>query len=42
MTAQTEDRAAVRCSIDVTADPDRAFRVFTEGIDTWWHRDHHV
>jgi len=29
-------------SITVKASPDHAFRVFTEGIDTWWPRTHHI
>jgi uncharacterized protein YndB with AHSA1/START domain len=28
--------------VKVTASPERAFTVFTEGIDQWWPRDHHV
>jgi len=34
--------APVRKSITVKAGVDRAFRVFTEGIDTWWPRAHHI
>jgi len=26
----------------VKADPERAFRIFTEGFDTWWPRSHHI
>ncbi|MCW2752283.1 MAG: hypothetical protein JWR83_3393 [Aeromicrobium sp.] len=40
MTSQTD--TTVRHSIDVTAPPDRAFEVFTAGIDRWWTRAHHV
>jgi uncharacterized protein YndB with AHSA1/START domain len=29
-------------SINVKASVERAFRVFTEGIDTWWPRTHHI
>src|SRR5580658_6612400 len=29
-------------SITVRAGAERAFRVFTEGIDTWWPRGHHI
>lgn len=32
----------VRKSVTVKADAERAFRVFTEGIDTWWPRSHHI
>jgi uncharacterized protein YndB with AHSA1/START domain len=33
---------AIRRSIVVKAGMERAFRVFTEGIDTWWPRQHHI
>jgi len=33
---------SVRKNITVKASADRAFRVFTEGFDTWWPRDHHI
>jgi uncharacterized protein YndB with AHSA1/START domain len=42
MTVQTDKETAVRCSIDVAADAERAFAVFTDGMDGWWNRDHHV
>jgi uncharacterized protein YndB with AHSA1/START domain len=42
MTAMTDDSAAVRTAVDVAAPPERAFAVFTAGIDTWWNRAHHV
>ncbi|HEX3875413.1 MAG TPA: SRPBCC family protein [Bryobacteraceae bacterium] len=32
----------VRKTIVVRASQERAFRVFTEGIDTWWPRTHHI
>ena len=32
----------VRKSITVKTNPERAFRVFTEGIDTWWPREHTI
>jgi uncharacterized protein YndB with AHSA1/START domain len=32
----------VRKSISVRASADHAFRVFTEGFDTWWPRGHHI
>ena len=40
MTTQTD--AAARTSVEVTAQPDRAFEVFTSGIDRWWNREHHL
>jgi uncharacterized protein YndB with AHSA1/START domain len=33
---------AVRKSVTVGVPADRAFRVFTEGIDGWWFREHHI
>jgi uncharacterized protein YndB with AHSA1/START domain len=42
MTNQTDDSTVVRTSVDVTVAPDRAFTVFTDGIDRWWTRAHHV
>lgn len=33
---------SVRRSITVKAGAERAFRVFTEGIDTWWPKTHHI
>lgn len=38
----TTTEAPVRKSVTVNADIERAFRVFTEGIDTWWPRSHHI
>ena len=32
----------VRKTITVKASADRAFKVFTEGFDTWWPRSHHI
>lgn len=32
----------VRKSITVRASAERAFRVFTEGVDSWWPRAHHI
>jgi uncharacterized protein YndB with AHSA1/START domain len=40
-TSATPD-AAVRRSVTVKTDVARAFRVFTEGFDTWWPRSHHI
>lgn len=42
MTVQADKPTAVTTSIDVAAPPERAFAVFTAGIDTWWTRSHHV
>jgi uncharacterized protein YndB with AHSA1/START domain len=41
MATQLSD-AAVRTSVTVDAPVDRAFRVFTEQIGTWWDPDHHL
>jgi uncharacterized protein YndB with AHSA1/START domain len=38
--ADSETSAAF--SIDVDVPRERAFRVFTEGIDRWWPRTHHI
>jgi uncharacterized protein YndB with AHSA1/START domain len=32
----------VQKTINVHASPERAFEVFTEGIDSWWPRTHHI
>ncbi len=34
--------APVRKSITVKATAERAFQVFTERVDTWWPRTHHI
>jgi len=34
--------APVRKSVTVKAGAERAFEVFTQGIDTWWPRSHHI
>jgi len=34
--------APVKKSITVKASVERAFKVFTEGFDTWWPRAHHI
>jgi uncharacterized protein YndB with AHSA1/START domain len=32
----------VRKTVTVPADAARAFRIFTEGFDSWWPRTHHI
>jgi uncharacterized protein YndB with AHSA1/START domain len=39
---ETQVVAPVRKSIRVRADAARAFRVFTEEMDSWWPRTHHI
>jgi uncharacterized protein YndB with AHSA1/START domain len=41
MTPQATD-ASVRTSIVVKAPVERAFSVFTDGIDSWWPREHTI
>jgi len=41
-TTQDSTDVPVRKSILVKAGPERAFRVFTDGIDDWWPRTHHI
>jgi uncharacterized protein YndB with AHSA1/START domain len=41
MTMQAVD-TSVRASVVVEAPLDRAFSVFTDGIDSWWNRDHTI
>jgi uncharacterized protein YndB with AHSA1/START domain len=33
---------SVRRAVTVDVDRERAFSVFTEGLDTWWMRSHHI
>ena len=45
MTPTTQDPSTdmpVRKSVTVKAPVERAFRVFTEGFDSWWPRSHHI
>lgn len=41
MSTQAAD-TSVRTSIVVEAPIERAFSVFTDGIETWWSPDHHI
>jgi uncharacterized protein YndB with AHSA1/START domain len=41
-TADQMVRTPVRKSTTVKATAERAFQVFTEGIDTWWPRSHNI
>jgi uncharacterized protein YndB with AHSA1/START domain len=36
------EATSVRFEIEVAAPIEHAFRVFTEGFDSWWPRDHHI
>ena len=38
----TTQAVSVSRSVTVKADPAHAFKVFTEGFDTWWPRSHHI
>src|SRR4029453_613091 len=40
MTTMTEH--PVKKSVTIKASVDHAFRVFTEGFDSWWPRSHHI
>jgi uncharacterized protein YndB with AHSA1/START domain len=39
---QEEQETAVRRSVTVDVDRERAFEVFTAGFDTWWIRSHSI
>lgn len=41
-TADQASDVPVRKSITVKAGAERAFQVFTQGVDTWWPRTHHI
>jgi uncharacterized protein YndB with AHSA1/START domain len=41
-TEQQPTDVPVRKSIRVNASVEHAFRVFTEGFDSWWPRSHHI
>lgn len=36
------EATSVSTAIDVEASAEHAFRVFTEGIGSWWNPDHHI
>jgi uncharacterized protein YndB with AHSA1/START domain len=36
------EATSVRFEIEVAAPVEHTFRVFTEGFDTWWAREHHI
>jgi uncharacterized protein YndB with AHSA1/START domain len=38
----TQPTAPIRKQIVVEAPQERAFRVFTDNIDAWWPREHHI
>jgi len=42
MTVADATDVPVRKTITVNASAERAFKVFTEGFDTWWPRSHHI
>jgi uncharacterized protein YndB with AHSA1/START domain len=41
MTTQVQD-TSVSTTVDVDAPIEHAFRVFTEGIGSWWNPEHHI
>lgn len=42
MSAAVESNTSISASIDVAVARERAFDVFTAGLDRWWNRDHHL
>ena len=42
MTTTNESIAPVRKTVVVKASQEHAFRVFTDGFDTWWPKSHHI
>ncbi|THD74391.1 MAG: ATPase [Phenylobacterium sp.] len=40
--SQTITPAPIRKTLSVRAPPEKAFEVFTAGIDRWWPRTHHI
>jgi uncharacterized protein YndB with AHSA1/START domain len=42
MSAATDQSTSITTGIDVAVPPQRAFDVFTLGLDRWWNRAHHL
>jgi uncharacterized protein YndB with AHSA1/START domain len=42
MTTTAEQATTVKRNVTVKADLQHAFKVFTDGFDTWWPRAHHI
>jgi uncharacterized protein YndB with AHSA1/START domain/uncharacterized damage-inducible protein DinB len=42
MTITTQTATAVHKSVTVNAAVEHAFKIFTDGFDTWWPRSHHI
>jgi uncharacterized protein YndB with AHSA1/START domain len=42
MTQLDTTSTSVSTAVDVTASVEDAFRVFTEGIGSWWNPEHHI
>jgi uncharacterized protein YndB with AHSA1/START domain len=42
MMTETTTVAPVRKTVIVKAGVEHAFKVFTDGFDTWWPREHHI
>src|SRR2546428_14016148 len=42
MMTTTEQVTSVQKTVTVKAGIEHAFKVFTEGFDTWWPRGHHI
>lgn len=42
VTMATETIAPVQKSVVVSTSAERAFKIFTEGFDSWWPRGHHI
>ncbi|HEX5264227.1 MAG TPA: SRPBCC family protein [Phenylobacterium sp.] len=40
--SQTITPAAIRKTLTVRATPEKAFQVFTDGLDRWWPKSHHI
>jgi hypothetical protein len=41
MTVSTQAAPTIKRSVTVKANTEHAFKVFTDGFDTWWPRTHH-